>query len=430
MTQNPGDDALIATIAEAEKATEAGDRRRAASLYFEASKSCAGLVGQPDISPSREFLDMGVHYFEAAAHRCLYNAARDEDEPQSIREDHADSLIRSARAAIACLRVMQHHAKMLEAAYGMLIDGFDYLMASRTDLNGMAEAGRRMEATLDEYRKLVSPAEFQRVFPRLLHARAMTNMTEAIKCLFHDRNYQASQQCFKRAQEFAEQIAKAATDDLERSGARGFIELLKAFSSLGEAMALQEKGAYLAAAAKMKDAEPGLKASPLPAAIALSLWAKAAQPYYRAMNDEVEGADDAAIRGYEQASKAFVVAADAFPATSADFASMGSWVRFYAESSRERAKSVVTRKGWRQRQQAKAQRQAGLIFFGLWLIAIAATVAALQILKLTIDTYSFLLLMFVCFLTAGVAAALIKAEVALRMFSSALRSDKTADGKQ
>ena len=109
------------------------------------------------------------------------------------------------------------------------------------------------------------------------------------------------------------------------------------------------------------------------------------------MNDEVEGADDAAIRGYEQASKAFVVAADAFPATSADFASMGSWVRFYAESSRERAKSVVTRKGWRQRQQAKAQRQAGLIFFGLWLIAIAATVAALQILKLTIDTYSFLL---------------------------------------
>ena len=264
-------------------------------------------------------------------------------------------MIRSAREAIGRLGGVRQNQDLVDAAYGLLIDGFDFLMASRIELNGVAEAGRQMEAAIDEYRKLVSQAEFERVFKRLLRVRATTNMTEAIKFLFHDRNFPASQQAFKRAREFAEQTSKVTSDAAEQKGNQEIIELAKAMSNLGEALALQEKGAYLAAAARMKEAEPGFAMKLEPTFVAFGLWTKAAQPYYRAMNDEIEGADDAAIKGYQQASTAFVIAADAFPATSPEFASLGSWVRFYGETAQERAKSVVTRKGWRQRQQEKAR---------------------------------------------------------------------------
>lgn len=424
MVDKPEVEKLTQLIEAAGAADQAADYRRAAALWFEASAACASLWGEPASSLSKSFLEVEIHHFRAAAHKSLYRAATADDESRSVRENHADSMIQSARQAIALLSRIQRNPDLVDGIYGLLIDGFDCLMASRAELNGMAEAGRQMEVAIDEYRKLVSPAEFERVFKRLLHVRATTNMTEAIKYLFHDRNFQAGQQAFKRAREFAEQASKVTSDEADKKGYQGFIELLKSMSNLGEALALQERGAYLAATARMKEAEPGFAMMSDPTGVALSLWAKAAQPYYRAMNDEIEGADDAAIKGYEQASKAFILAADAFPATSPEFASLGSWVRFYGETARERAKTVVTRKGWRQRQQEKAKRQAGLIFFGLWLAAIAALVAAIRIMTLSFNVYSFLVLVVICFLVAGVAAALIKAEVAVKMLSPMLRIGK------
>jgi hypothetical protein len=420
MADNPDIVSITDQINAAGEAAKAKDHRRAASLFFGVSTLCGKLWQQPDPPLSKPFLEMGVHYFQAAAHRSLYLAATAEDESRTTREDYADALIRSAREAIAVLARTNDNTGMRDEAYGMLMDGFDGLMASRGDLHGMADAGRRMEAAIDEYRKIVSPAEFQRVFKRLLYVRAQTNMTEAIEFLFHDRNFQASQQSFKRAREFTGQAIKATDDATEREQLEGFLALLLSMSNLGEALTLQERGGYLAAAAKMKEAEYGFEITREPAGVGLSLWAKAAQPYYRAMNDEVEGADDAAVKGYEQASKAFSAAADAFPASSPDFASMGSWIRFSGESAAERAKSVLTRKGWRQRQQEKAKLQAGLIFFGLWLIAIGASVAAARVMALNVNAYTFLTLIVVCFLIAGVAAALIKADVAVHLLSPLL----------
>lgn len=407
-------------ITEAGDYAKAGNHRQAAARYQEVIATCHTLLERGDPALNKPFLEMGVFYFQASAYKSLYLGALAEGDARTVLEDHAHALIRTVKEAILRLRrIKKQDPVFLETAYDMLIDGFDYLMASRTDLDGMTEAGRQMEAVMEEYRKLVSPQEFERVFKRLLRVRAETNMYEAIKCLFSDRNPRSSQQGFKRAREFAEQLIKATSDDTEKKVFAKFIEMLKAMSSFGEALALQEKGAYLAAAAKMKDAEPGFRANEeQPAAQAFGLWAKAAQFYYRAMNNEVEAADEAAIREYEKAAKGFVVAADAFPAARSDFASAASWVLFCGEAAEARAKTVTTRKSWRPRQLEKAKRQAGLIFFGLWLVAVGTVVAAIRILVLSVNAYTFLVLIVVCFLTAGVAAALIKAEVAAHLLVS------------
>jgi tetratricopeptide (TPR) repeat protein len=219
------------------------------------------------------------------------------------------------------------------------------------------------------------------------------------------------------------QDAIRATDDQQAiTDLKVLGSVIQGMSDFGEALVLQERGLYRKAAGYMEQAENEFKLSTQPGFQAFGKWAGAFYHYFGAIASEFDAKYDMAVKEYRKASQAFSEAADTFPSDTSTISAVGSRVRFYADAASDRLESAKTRPEWKEMELQKGKRIAGLVFFILWLVGVAAIVVAVKTLVLSIDALMFVFLLLLTITSASLAAALIKPKEAFDFLSKLIEA--------
>ncbi len=359
-----------------------------------------------------------AHYYGAKTFRASYSAGEQERaSPAQLNED-ACEVVKFSRNGIQAFRSLGQ-ANGVELCYGLLIDGLLHCLMSKRDPAGIVAAENDLLNAIGEYRKICPAGKNRESLFKLLFIQASLAQKEGTRLVLQEYNSLASQAFFKKSRGNLDAARKLAdgmedilrqVDDYERQG--------RGMSLFGEGFILQERGAHAQAAVRFQEAEVELGQLKSSGDLAFARWAKAAQHSNAAMQSELQGNYDSCVREYKEAEKAYAIAADRFPNEEDAYYTNAARMRFYADASLERANSALARANGIEVQLHKGRKSAGLIFFGLWILNGAGTVAALKFLSQSVSGFEFITVLIITFVGSMLAAALIKPSEAMQMLEN------------
>jgi hypothetical protein len=277
----------------------------------------------------------------------------------------------------------------VELCYGLLIDGLLHCLMSKRDPAGIVAAENDLLNAIGEYRKICPAGKNRESLFKLLFIQKSLAQKEGTRLVLQEYNSLASQAFFKKSRGNLDAARKLAegmedilrqVDDYERQG--------RGMSLFGEGFILQERGAHAQAAIRFQESEVELGQLKSSVDLAFERWAKAAQDY--------------------------AIAADRFPNDEDAYYTNAARMRFYADASLERANSALARANGIEVQLHKGRKPAGLIFFGLWILSGAGTVAALKFLSQSVSGFEFITVLIITFVGSMLAAELIKPSEAMQ----------------
>jgi tetratricopeptide (TPR) repeat protein len=408
----PAEQALADLDARASQAMADKDYRRAAAYHLEAAEICNMVLKQMNEPDEKAHWEGHVH-LQAARHvAAFYLDEKRSDAPMGKLEGLLSDQMKEARAAIEHFREPQN----LALAYELLLDAYTRLVdlrSSRNDIQGALAAFKEQDECANEFRKRVPDRIDKPYWFRLYSGRANVSLLRGFLNAFEHSDILTARNCFKMA-EFEFKRATEHLDSPEREKAWAvFASIVRGHTEFAEGMVLAQRGLYREAASRFGRASGEFLKCGKEEVLFLAKLTRANQYSSLGASDELEGEHERAIKRYESAKKGFTESAALLPAEHALTPQLRSTLTFLADSMRDRQEAARSRPDARQRLLRRGMRNAGILFFCLWLVGIAATAIACRALYPDLSFFGFFLALVLAFVAAALGAALIKAKEAL-----------------
>jgi hypothetical protein len=407
----------FAMIKSAAQALNLEQYRNAAKTYLEASNDAQHRISQFGDDYSKRFWTGHTHLAGAKYFLSLSYAEEAEKGKFKDRIQIAREIIKAAQSALnhfwdpSCIKL----------SFDTLFDGYDFLVLLQIKQGNYTEAVDtldEMEGCVKKYRGFAPQDEetYQICSLRLFSYRGTAHLTigsidsAQMDIASAEQNFKIAKDLLQEASKCIVKLKLLTKENFDEAEAQFSLvsKMVDYHSKFSEGTIAQENGEYNKAVQNFGEAANSLSDCKECLQVGLRKYTEALSHLCSATLKELGGSFTLATKEYEDSSKLFSEAAEAFPTDEPQALMYANRARFYSGAANHR-KGLVKISTSKQRQESrKSRRQAGILFFALWLSSIGCMTGAAIGLAAQINAFWLSLWALISFPIAALAATLMK----------------------